>query len=87
MFKASHIEDTIDDIKRIIYYYSDSIDYTVYIRDLEKALEMIQSEKKECSDQSEIDRLVELEEKVNLYLTKMNAFQRHYKNQDEEPEK
>ena len=81
MVDERRIEDTLDDIKRIIFYYSDSIDYSVYIKELVSILNMIkvakQNEKLKKSS-----GLTKLEERAKLYLAKIRVYQSHFENQE-----
>ena len=83
MINQRHIEDTLDDIKRIIVYYFDTIDYSIYISEVENILETLASEKSQTDDRLALKSLSELEQRANVYLKKMNSYQVHYQNQDE----
>lgn len=82
MFEDGRIEDTLDDIKRIIFYYSDSIDYTDYIKELEAVLMTLKNAQSNNSDSKRRVVLANLEERAKLYLAKVKTYQLHYENQD-----
>ena len=82
MFEDGRIEDTLDDIKRIIFYYSDSIDYTDYIKELEAVLITLKDAQSNNSDSKRRVVLANLEERAKLYLAKVKTYQLHYENQD-----
>ena len=82
MVEEMRIEDTLDGIKRIITSYYDTIDYSDYIRDLEKVLEKLNVLKKNSKDLKSQQRLAGLEDRTKFYLSRMRAFQAHYENQE-----
>ena len=82
MREAIYIEDRLDGIKGIISTYYDTIDYSDYIRDLEKDLVKLNSLKEEYKDLKSQKYLAELEKRAKLYLPRMRAFQTHYDSQE-----
>ena len=85
MIREMRIEDSLDDMKRILYYYFDTIDYTTYIRDIKRIIDSIKEAIQESLDSEQIERLKKLEERANFYLERMQNFQSHYENKGEEP--
>lgn len=84
MINIRYTEDSINDIKKIICYYSDTIDYTVYIQDLETIIDRIKTAKGYCSDTNELTQLSLLEEKAAFYLEKTRDLQLKYENSQNE---
>ena len=84
--KVVSIEDSLDDIKRIMYYHYESIDYTQYIEDLNGYINEINDMLELCDSDSEKAELEALKERAESYLAKVKEFQRVYENSLESEE-
>ena len=82
MLNERHIEDTLNDIKKIISSYFDTIDYSDYIETVKNILKNIAKEKKNITDPALRARINELEARSQLYLKKMTSLQSHYEHQE-----
>lgn len=71
MVNLRHIEDLLDDIKRIICYYSDSIDYSSYIIELEGIIAELDA----VQDIEVMAELLKLKQRAKLYLLKAKELQ------------
>lgn len=81
MFNLRHAEDTLDDIKKIICYYSDSIDYTVYIQELESIIGDVEAAKNSGAE-VDLAELLKIENRAKLYLARTKTLQARYENQE-----
>jgi len=73
-----HILDSLNDIKKIMYYSFDTIDYSVYITELNSLIEQL-SEMLNVSDNKEdYDRIFALKKSVEFYLKKAEELQNIY---------
>jgi len=83
-----YIEDSLNDIRNIIVCYSDSINYSTYINDLEKILNEIDELMENCNNKEEFQRLTELKGRAYDYIFKAKTLQVQYlESKNEEPEK
>lgn len=78
MVQERYIEDTVNDVKNIITFYFDSIDYTTYIVDLEESLEQVETLISVSNSDEEINRLLKLKERVLAYLSKTKDLQKKH---------
>ena len=83
MVNLRHIDDTLDDIKKIIFYYADSIDYSDFIEKLEHILDILELEKS-GADEEKLNTISLLECRARDYLAKARTFQIRYLNQENE---
>lgn len=82
MLNLRYAEDTINDIKKIICYYADSIDYSEYIEELEDIIDKIIHIKNLGASEKEVAGLNALEEKANIYLEKARSLQLSFESQN-----
>ena len=83
MTTLNYIEDSLDDIKRIISYYSDTIDYSNYIYELNNILEMLEHKSINCTDSNDFTKISNLKNRAHQYLDTAKRLQVHYENQGE----
>lgn len=81
MLNRRYIEDTLYSIKKIICYYSDTIDYTTYIEELENCIESLAILKGLTTSETEIKQLEEVSQKAKFYLSKAKVCQTSYLSQ------
>ena len=82
MTTLRYIEDSLDDIKRIITCYFDTIDYSGYIQDLNNILNVLESKKINNRNEKELAWISDLEKRAHHYLNKAESLQVHYQNQE-----
>ena len=83
MTTLNYIEDSLDDIKRIISYYSDTIDYSNYIYELNNILEMLEHKIINCTDSNDFTKISNLINRAQQYLDTAKRLQVHYESQGE----
>ena len=81
MTTLRYTEDSLGDIKNIISYYFDTIDYTSYIQELDKIINNLNGLKDKCTTSEELRILNILHNKANTYLAKAKSLQRLYEAQ------
>ena len=84
--KAISIIDSLDDIKRIMYYHNASIDYSQYIEDLNGYITEINNMFGFCENDAEKVELEALKARAESYLEKIKEFQKVYENSLESEE-
>lgn len=84
--KIAWIEDTLNDIKNIIFAEGENCDYESLIKDVQKKMKEIGELLDIAKTDEEKQKLKKLEEKAELYLHALNSYSRkNSKEEDAQP--
>ena len=86
MQKEHLILDTLNDIKNIILYYSETIDYTIYIKELNKTLSDISDMLSRCESEEDFERISGHQKRAEMYLSAAKSMQKQYEQSKEAQE-
>ena len=76
--KIRHIMDSLEDIKKIMYYCFDTIDYTTYIKELNNIIENLSEMLNSCNNEADYETCALLMQTAETYLKKAKSLQRIY---------